>query len=114
MQVEAEAMNFEAIRALYPDQWVLIGNPELDDSNTLGSIASKLLGGVELFAGKDKREVGYRTKELRKGYESVTCVYTGDIPQNRKWLLWASTLLHDFPTIACLKCALMIFSRITF
>ncbi len=87
MQVEAETMNFEAIRDLYPNQWVLIGNPELDDANTLGSISSKLVGGVVLFASKDKREVGYRTKELRQSYDSVTCVYTGTISQNRKWLL---------------------------
>ncbi len=87
MQVETEFMSFEAIRALYPDQWVLIGDPEIDNSDTLGPIASKLLGGVVLFTSKDKREIGYRTKELRKGYESVTCVYTGTVPQNRKWLL---------------------------
>lgn len=87
MQVETDAISFEAIRALYPDQWVLIGDPELDDSDSLGPISSKLLVGVVLFASKDKREIGYRTKELRKGYNSVTCVYTGIIPQNRKWLL---------------------------
>lgn len=87
MQVEVEFMSFEDIRALYPNQWVLIGNPELDDSDTLGPIAGKLLGGVVLYVSKDKREIGYRAKALRAGYESVTCVYTGDIPQNRKWLL---------------------------
>ncbi len=87
MKVETDFMSFEDIRALYPDQWVLIGDPEMDTFDTLGPIASKLQGGVLLFASKDKREIGYRTKELRKGYESVTCVYTGIIPQNRKWLL---------------------------
>lgn len=87
MQVETEFMSFEDIRTLYPDQWVLIGDPEMDTSHTLGSIASKLVGGVLLFASKDKREIGYRTKELRTGFKSVTCVYTGAIPQNLKWLL---------------------------
>ncbi len=87
MTVKTEAMSFAAIRALYPDHWVLIGDPELDDSETLGPIASKLQGGVLLLASKDKREIGYRAKVLRQGYASVTCVYTGTIPQNRKWLL---------------------------
>ena len=87
MTVETEAMSFKAIRALYPDHWVLIGNPQMDESDTLGPIASKLLGGVLLLASKDKREIGYRAKALRQGYTSVTCVYTGIIPQNRKWLL---------------------------
>lgn len=87
MQVESETMSFKDIRARYPDHWVLIGDPELEDSDALGPIASKLVGGVLLLASKDKREIGYRTKELRQGYTSVTCVYTGIIPQNRKWLL---------------------------
>ncbi len=87
MEVLAEILTFEDIKNVYPNQWVLIGNPELDNLDTLGSIASKLLSGTVLFASADKREIGYRAKELRKNYESVTCVYTGIIPQNRKWLL---------------------------
>ena len=85
--VQAEIMDFETIRLLYPDQWVLIGNPVLDDSDELGSIVSKLLSGVVLLAGQDKREIAYHAKEARKGYKKFTCVYTGEIPQNRKWLL---------------------------
>ena len=85
--LQAEVLSFESIRTLYPDQWVLIGDPILDDTSPLGSIASKLMSGVVLLAGKDKREIAYKAKEVRKDYESVTCVYTGAIPQNRKWLL---------------------------
>jgi hypothetical protein len=82
-----KVLTFNEIRQLYPDQWVLIGNPELDDPNSLGSIVSKLVSGVVLLAGKDKREIAYKTKDVRKGFESVTCVYTGIFPKNRKWLL---------------------------
>ncbi len=75
------------IREAYPDQWVLVGNPELDDPNTLGSIVSKLLRGVVLLASKDKREIGYRAKDVKAGFERTACVYTGEIPQNRLFLL---------------------------
>ena len=85
--LEKKVLSFESIRTLYPDQWVLIGNPQLDDLNTLGSIVSKLVGGVVLMASKDKREIGQNAKYVRQNYKSVTCVYTGEIPQNRKWLL---------------------------
>jgi hypothetical protein len=85
--MQVQLLTVEQIKVQYPDQWVLIGNPLLDDPNTLGSIISKLVSGVVLLGSKDKREIGYRAKELRQGYESVTCVYTGEIPQNRKWLL---------------------------
>lgn len=82
-----EILTKEQIIQQFPDKWVLIGNPELDDEYTLGSIMSKLVKGVVLLASEDRREIGYKAKDARKGFESVTCVYTGFIPQNRKWLL---------------------------
>ena len=84
---QSKVLSFENIRLLYPNQWVLIGSPELDDPNTLGSIVSKLVSGVVLLASKDKREIAQNAKFVRQNYQSVTCVYTGEIPQNRKWLL---------------------------
>ena len=81
-----QILSMYKIREAYPDQWVLIGNPTLDE-NTEGSIVSKLTSGVVLLASKDKKEIGYKAKDARKGFESVTCIYTGEIPHNRKWLL---------------------------
>lgn len=75
------------IKAQYPDQWVLVGNPELTAPNILGSIVSKLIRGVVLLATKDRREIGYKGREMREGYDCVTIIYTGEIPKNRKWLL---------------------------
>jgi hypothetical protein len=80
-------LTIEEIRKLFPNQWVLIGNPVLDNLDTLGSISSKLVSGVVLMESKDKREIGYKAKDFRSNYESLTCIYTGEIPQSRKWLL---------------------------
>ncbi len=66
---------------------VLIGNPELKDFDILKAIINKLVSGIVLFARKDKREIAYKAKDLRKGVESITCVYTGKFQSNRKWLL---------------------------
>ena len=85
--LQNSVLSFENIRLLYPNQWVLIGSPELDDPNTLGSIVSKLVSGVVLLASKNKREIAENAKYVRQNHKSVTCVYTGEIPQNRKWLL---------------------------
>ena len=82
-----EILTKEEILKRYPNQWVLVGNPELNNLDTLGTIISKLLGGTVLLFGKDKREIGYKAKEVRKGYDSVTLIFTGEVPQNRKWLL---------------------------
>jgi hypothetical protein len=82
-----KSLSIEQIRSQFPDQWVLVGNPVLDNNSDIGSIIDKLTSGIVLLSSKDKREIGYKTKEICKGYNSVTCVYTGKIPQNRKWLL---------------------------
>lgn len=80
-------MTIDQIRENYPDQWVLVGNPELDDPNTLGSIVSKLLRGVVLMASKDKREIGYRARDVKGDFKHTACIYTGEIPQDRIFLL---------------------------
>jgi hypothetical protein len=85
--MDMEALTIKEIRSTYPNQWVLIGDPVLDDPNTLGSIVNKLVKGVVLLANADKKELAYKAKEVRKGYTSYTCIYTGEIPKNRKFWL---------------------------
>jgi hypothetical protein len=82
-----EILSFEAIKTLYPNEWVVIGNPVLDDETTLGSIADKLIQGVVLLHSKDKRELVAKTKSARAGFESIACVFTGEFPKNRKYWL---------------------------
>jgi hypothetical protein len=82
-----QILTIDQIRDEYPDQWVLIGNPELGDLDTLGSVVSKLTRGTVLFASKDKRELAYRAKEVKQGFVQTACIYTGEIAQNRIFLL---------------------------
>ena len=82
--IASEILSKEEILRNFPNQWVLIGNPELDNLDSLGTILSKLLRGTVLLSGNDKREIGYKAKEARKGYESVTLIFSGEVPQNRK------------------------------
>ena len=79
-----EVLSIAEIKAQYPDQWVLVANPELDKPGTLGSVVRKLIRGIVLHASKDKRELAYSAKDYRKGYDTYTCIFTGEIPQNRK------------------------------
>ena len=81
-----QILTIAEIRQLYPNQWVLVGNPELNE-DFVGSVISKLLSGVVLFGSRDRREIAYKAKDLRKGFDSVTCVYTGEVPRNRRYLL---------------------------
>jgi len=82
-----QSMTIEQMRANYPNQWVLVGNPELQDPDINGSIVSKLLKGIVLFASKDKRELAYQAKSLRQNVDLTVCIYTGEIPKNRLFLL---------------------------
>ena len=82
-----QVLSIEEIRHLYPDQWVLIGNPEVRNSEILEPIVYKILRGVVLLASKDKRELGFRAIDVRQGYDSISCIWTGEFPKNRKWLL---------------------------
>ncbi len=82
-----ETLTIAEIKTQYPDQWVLVGNPLLRDDNFVGSILQKLISGLVLYHSKDKREIAYKTQDLTKDVERFTCIYTGEIPKNRRlWL----------------------------
>jgi hypothetical protein len=80
-------LTLEEILIQYPEQWVLIGNPELKTSNANGSLINRLLKGFVLLASKDKRELAFRAKDFVGNYEETACLYTGEVPKNRIFLL---------------------------
>ncbi len=82
-----EVITIEQIRTIYPDQWVLVGNPKLSEPEINGSIVSKLVSGIVLFASKDKRELAYKASEARKNIDFTTCIFTGEIAKNKLFLL---------------------------
>ena len=85
-----QVLSIEEIRNQFPNQWVLIANPEVNNSEVLQPIVYRILRGIVLLANKDKRELSLRTNEARQGYESITCIWTGEFPKNRKSLFFYS------------------------
>lgn len=69
-------MSFEEMKVLYPNEWVLLGNPQRENG--------QVLGGVVLCHGKDKRNLVKNGRELIKGFDSATHIYTGEFPRNGK------------------------------
>ena len=55
--VNNKALSVEDIIKLYPNQWVLLGNPILRNPQSNGSILNRLISGVVLSAHKNKREL---------------------------------------------------------
>ncbi|MEG4168252.1 MULTISPECIES: hypothetical protein [unclassified Microcoleus] len=66
-------LSLEEIFSLYPDEWVLIVNPELDEE--LNVIRGQVL------AHATERDEIYSKLSLRNG-KSVAIEYTGSIPDN--------------------------------
>lgn len=82
MTIEAmppEVMSFEEIKAKYPDEWVLLGNPEIYNTEVFSAIV--------LMHGKDKRELAYLGRDLVKKFETYALRYTGEFPKGRKFWL---------------------------
>lgn len=71
-------LNITDIKNLYPDEWVLIGNPVMDESHI------DVLSGVPLFHSKDKKEVCYLGRDKTAEYNKITIVYTGSFKPARK------------------------------
>jgi hypothetical protein len=73
-----ELINVTEIKALYPDEWVLLGNPKMDDSDI------DVLSGIPLFHSKDKKEVCYIGRDKTSNFDKITLIYTGCFKPSRK------------------------------
>ena len=82
-----QVLTIEEIKTQYPNQWVLVGNPTMRDDNFVGAVIQKMLNGIVIYHSKDKREIAYNIKKLRQGFDRVACVFTGEMPKNRKFWL---------------------------
>ncbi len=66
------------IKSLYPGEWVLLGNPIMDESKI------DVLWGIPLFHSKDKKEVCYIGRDKTSNFDKITLVYTGTFMPTRK------------------------------
>ncbi len=73
-----QSINITDLKKLYPDEWVLLGNPLMDPSNL------DVLAGVPLFHSKDKKEVCYIGRDKTSAYEKITLIFTGTFKPARK------------------------------
>jgi hypothetical protein len=76
--MENTYVSFEEAKLLYPDEWLLLGNP-VSDKNGLHT-----LGGYVLYHSKDKKEVCYLGRDKTEGYDKITLEFTGEIKKMRR------------------------------
>ncbi len=66
----------EQIKNQFPNEWLLIGNPQYNNST--------LIGGFILYHSKDKKEVCYIGRDKTSDYSRITLLFTGDFKSTRK------------------------------
>ncbi len=74
--MENQYFNFDELKKIYPNEWVLLGNPEMKNTS--------VLGGVVLYHSKDKKEVSYMGRDKTADFSTVTIAFTGELKQSRK------------------------------
>ncbi len=74
-----EVLEINKIKELYPDEWVLLGNPVI--------INTKIISGIPIYHAKDKRDIAAKKINWREDYDGATTVFTGEFPKNRKFWL---------------------------
>ena len=76
-----QALDIGDIKKLYPDEWVLLGNPVMDDSKI------DVLSGIPIYYSKDKKEACYIGRDKTTAFEKITLIFTGTFKHIRK-ILW--------------------------
>ena len=74
--MDNQYVSFDELKKMYPNEWVLLGNPEMKNTS--------VLGGVVLYHSKDKKEVSYIGRDKVADFATVTIAFAGDLKQNRK------------------------------
>ncbi len=74
--MENSYIAFDELKKLYPDEWILLGDPEIKNTS--------VLGGIVLYHSKDKKEVCYIGRDKTADYLTVTIAFAGDFKQHRK------------------------------
>jgi len=80
--VEVDALaprSMEDIKASYPDEWILLGNPVRRSEQEMA-----ILSGVVLYHSPDKKEVCYLGKPLVKDYKKVTLFFNRVTPRPKR------------------------------
>ena len=68
--------NIDDLKQIYPNEWLLLGNPKLKNTS--------VIGGIVLFHSQDKKEVCYIGRDKVTNYDTVTITYAGDLRKERR------------------------------
>lgn len=73
-----QELNISEMKQLFPGEWVLLGNPVMDDSKI------DVVSGIPIFHSKDKKEVCYIGRDKTSAFGKITLIFTGNLKPTRK------------------------------
>jgi len=73
-----ERRSIEDIKKSYPDEWILLGDPEINEYE------QEILSGVVLYHSPDKREVCYLGRSRMEGYEKRALFFNRVTPLEKR------------------------------
>ena len=66
-------LSLDAIRIQFPDEWVLLGNPDIKDY--------EVLAGTVVHHHKDKRKILELAQVVIDKFEMIKIIFTGNVPK---------------------------------
>jgi hypothetical protein len=69
--LEGISKNIEVIKRLYPNEWILIGNPIMDEAEL------NVLSGIPILNCKNKKELCFLGKSKTTNFNTITIIFTG-------------------------------------
>jgi len=72
-------MNINQIKQLYPDEWVLLGNPVIENT--------QVISGIVIYHAKDKRDIATQKINWKAQFNGATTIHAGQFPKNRRFWL---------------------------
>ncbi len=69
-------MTIQEIKLNFPDEWILLGNPQFSDST--------VIGGEVVCHGTNKTELAEKGKVLKNQYQMLKFIYTGTFKPTRR------------------------------
>ena len=85
-----ERVGIDDMKKKYPDEWILWGNPEMDENDI------DILSDILLYHSPDKREVAYLGRPLTNGYERITLFFNRVTPRPKRG---AIVSVYGYPTV---------------
>jgi hypothetical protein len=70
--------SIEEIKSMYPDQWILIGDPIGNEGEM------EFISGVVLYHSPDKREVAYLGRPRIEGYQKTAMFFNRVTPRTKR------------------------------